>query len=847
MPSYPRPRTSRWGGAALLTALAFVLMLVLPTIALGIAGPAVQGTITDANTTLELGDAYVEGVYIDGADFVDFWVTDSGGGYSLFADQDVPATDITVSVVRGGYYAQQMTVPFNAVTAETVDFALEPVPDDVFEVDDTAAAANLIVANAEPQQRTLGENDVDWVTISVTAGVEYNFFASSEGDGLDTMLGLYEADGTTLILEEDDTVGSSPLITWVPVSDQQVLLKATASADQPRISGDYQLGVTDDVTPPVDEFPVTAPDFDSTLEDTNIQANPLVSVLNNDIDPEAGPLTAELVAPAEHGIALLYVDGTYDYFPDENFNGVDVFTYSAADLAGNSAVETVTITVDAVDDVPVAVSDDATINEDAELTGNVLTNDLGIDGDALSAEVVTGPGAGTLVLNPDGIFTYTPNLNVNGPDGFTYRVHDTTGNSADLAVVITVTPVNDAPVAVVDDASTDEDVALSGDVLANDTDVDTDHASLTATEVSGPTSGSLTLNADGTFEYTPNANFSGVDSFTYRVSDGVAFADLPVTINVNPLPDAPVALADSATASEDVTLIKDAANGVLANDTDPDTLVGLTAVKVSDPAHGTVALNANGSYSYAPAKDFSGTDAFSYKAKDATDLESVAVTVTITVAEAADPTILNITSADKTLAAYGASYALTGKLVAADGGAGLGGRSIVVQSSKTRTGTFTDTKVVAVTAADGSFSATLKPTATAYYRVRFAGDAAGAGAFNSSVSASAVRVTAQVAIGTPAAPLVMRTTRAATVYGTLKARHAAGSTPVRIYKWRFVGGKWKAMGYVNARTSNYLSFSRYSASVKLSSKGQWKLRAYHVADASHPARWSTKSDIVTVR
>ncbi len=118
-------------------------------------------------------------------------------------------------------------------------------------------------------------------------------------------------------------------------------------------------------------------------------------------------------------------------------------------------------------------------------------------------------------------------------------------------MTITVTGVNDAPVAVNDTASTAEETAVSGNVLGNDTDVDTG-TTLTATLVASPAHGAVTLNADGSFTYTPAANFSGTDSFTYTASDGTAVSNVAtVTITVTAVNDAPVAVNDAATAAED--------------------------------------------------------------------------------------------------------------------------------------------------------------------------------------------------------------------------------------------------------------------------------------------------------
>ena len=195
---------------------------------------------------------------------------------------------------------------------------------------------------------------------------------------------------------------------------------------------------------------------------------------------------------------------------------------------------------------PEAGDDGYPVAEDAVLTvvaPGVLANDADPDsrGGVLQAVLVSGPSHGTVVLNPDGSFSYAPDANFNGLDYFTYKASDGPVESSPAKVTITVSAVNDPPVAVADSYGTDEDAALAGlpGVLANDTDVDGDTA-LTAVLVSGPSHGALALNADGAFTYTPVPDFSGADSFTYRAFDGVAYGnEVPVAITVREVNDAP--------------------------------------------------------------------------------------------------------------------------------------------------------------------------------------------------------------------------------------------------------------------------------------------------------------------
>ena len=281
---------------------------------------------------------------------------------------------------------------------------------------------------------------------------------------------------------------------------------------------------------------------------------------------------------------------------------------------------------------PVANPDFAATTEPAAVTIDVLANDADPDTPTLTVAAVT-QGANGSVINNTSDVTYTPNAGFFGDDTFTYDATD--GSSTSTATVtVTVTRSNIAPTAVDDAATTPQGIAATIDVLANDSDGDTPPDALTITGVTQGANGSVTNSATDV-TYTPNAGFTGTDSFTYDISDGFGGSDTAtVTMTVSAAANTPpTANADAYSVNEDA-ILDVAAPGVLSNDTDIDG-DGLTAVLVSGPANarpeaGSFVLNGDGSFHYEPAADFFGTDSFTYVANDG-NADSAQTTVTITV------------------------------------------------------------------------------------------------------------------------------------------------------------------------------------------------------------------------
>jgi VCBS repeat-containing protein len=331
--------------------------------------------------------------------------------------------------------------------------------------------------------------------------------------------------------------------------------------------------------------------------------------------------------------------------------------------ADTSATETLTITITAVNNAPLAADDQASGDEDTAITGNVLTNDTDSDGDRLTAALVSEPAHGTLTLNADGSFTYTPATSYNGPDSFTYRANDGTADSEIATVSLAIDAVNDAPVAVNDSASTTEDNAVVIDVVANDTDGDTANAVLrvAAGSIANVRGGAAALQADGrTVRFTPAPNANGDSTtggfgFTYKVTDGTATseADGAVTVTVTAVDDAPVAVNDSASTTEDTAVVVD----VVVNDTDGDTanaVLRVTAGSIANVRGGTAVLQADGrTVRFTPAPNANGDTTtggfgFTYKVTDGTATSEADGTVTVTVTAVDDAPVAVNDSASTT-------------------------------------------------------------------------------------------------------------------------------------------------------------------------------------------------------
>ena len=499
--------------------------------------------------------------------------------------------------------------------------ALTVTVGDVNEAPTGLSLSNSTLAENEPVGTTVGDLSV----VDVDAGQSHAFtLVAGAGDDDN---GKFAIDGTTL---ETATV-----LDFEAQLSYSIRVRATDDG-APAVSVEraFTITVSDTIEPPVadsksastaEDTPVTV-----TLSASDQEGDDPLSFAKGDL-PAHGSLGAIGSVTCSHATPNVCTADVL-YTPDADYNGPDNFTYTASDGGATSSPATVSITVDPVNDAPVATPTSRTTAEDAQLTLGLATavSDVETADADLSYEIVSAPAHGTATGT-----TYTPDPDFNGTDSLTYRVTDRGDpdncssapcdgslTSTTETVTITVTPVNDTPTASPGSRSTAEDTPVALNLPGLASDLETSDANLTYEIVSPPAHGTATATT-----YSPDADFNGTDSLTYRVTDrgdpdncgapGPA-CDAPetsttetVSITVDPVNDAPVAASTIRTTPEDTPLTLDLATAV----SDVETADGdLTYEIVSAPAHGAATAT-----TYTPDPDFNGTDSLTYRVTDRGD------------------------------------------------------------------------------------------------------------------------------------------------------------------------------------------------------------------------------------
>ncbi|MEX1310261.1 MAG: Ig-like domain-containing protein, partial [Candidatus Sulfomarinibacteraceae bacterium] len=491
-----------------------------------------------------------------------------------------------------------------------------------------AAISELIVGFSEPVQDPPGDTDPD----DVTNPANYLLF-SDGGDGFQTVncAGGVAAGDVSVAVEVWEYVSGSPAETVLgvnggvalPVGTYRLLVCGTTTIVDwagNALDGDGNGTGGDDftrnfeITAPVNNPPTADPQSVSTAEDTAL------GITLTGSDPDGDAIGFAIATSPTHGV-LTGTPPNVTYTPAANYNGPDSFTFTTSDGALTSLPATVSITVTPVNDRPTA--DDQTVSTAEDTALGITLTGSDVDGDPIGFTIGTGPAHGVLTGTPPNV-TYTPAANYNGPDSFTFTTSDGALTSLPATVSITVTPVNDTPLATDDGATTDEDASISIAVLTNDALGD---EPTTITSVTQGASGSVAIDPGATtVTYTPDLNVHGADSFTYTITDAdLETSTATVSMTINPVNDTPVATDDGAATDEDVSI----SISVLTNDALGDEPTTITAV--TQGTKGSVAIDPGAtSVTYTPNLDNNGADSFTYTITDA-DLETSIATVSMTV------------------------------------------------------------------------------------------------------------------------------------------------------------------------------------------------------------------------
>jgi len=537
-------------------------------------------------------------------------------------------------------------------SGETVAIRVSDVNDAPVAGDDAASTDEDTPVSADAPGLLANDIDADDSSLSIT---------SVNGDAGSVGTSLTLPSGATLTVEADGAY------TYDPRGALDALRPGNDTTDTVRYTVSDGRGGTAEGTVAVTVTGVNdAPVADGDSETTRAGEPVTIRVLANDTDPEdtLDPTSVAVADAPERGTAnVTTAEGTITYTPADGFTGDVSLTYTVADEDGAvSNAATVSVTVLEAASPPSASADEATTDEDTATTIDVLANDIG-DSALVPASVAvqTAPSNGSASVDGStGAVTYTPAENFNGSDRFTYTVSDTTGAVSDPATVsVTVTPVNDPPVATNDEAVADEDERVVIDVLANDADIDSALDPASVAVQSAPSSGSVSVDAStGDVTYTPAENFNGSDSFAYTVADteGAPSAAATVRVTVAPVNDAPMATGDEVVAKTGTPTSID----VLANDADPDGALDPASVTIREaPARGTATVNgASGRITYTPEAGFTGEDAFAYTVADDEGAVSNAATVSITVRDTNAPPQARMALSDLRMTVPGAPLQL---------------------------------------------------------------------------------------------------------------------------------------------------------------------------------------------
>ncbi len=396
---------------------------------------------------------------------------------------------------------------------------------------EVAGSVAQIIANAQnnvPAPQALPDSSEIHMGNEVTGNVLDNDF-DPEGEPITAALVDSPTHAESFILNEDGSYSYTPEPGYVGTDSFTYTASAGGGTTAPTL-----VTITLTNTPPVAESEAPTTHMGVLLDGT---------ILDNISDADDDPLTTALVTDTEHGILTLNPDGTYTYEPTEGFVGTDSFTFSVADGQIDAEPVQATVTITMTNSAPVAAGDAKATHMGVNLDSTIQDFVSDPDGDSIATALITDTEHGTLTLDPDGTYIYEPDEGYVGTDSFTFTAYDGELDAEPVQFTATILVTNTQPDLNNDTAETVRGTAVVIDVLTNDSDPDGDPLTVGSFTYEG--AGTLVLNEDNTFTYTPAKGFFGEENFTYTVSDGQLDAEpvettVTIEVSLGYLPPAPL-------------------------------------------------------------------------------------------------------------------------------------------------------------------------------------------------------------------------------------------------------------------------------------------------------------------